>query len=165
MDWFFYPCQSLVTCFRQVTRSTYNIPWYLVLYCMQTLPPSTANIDSRPRASIRCLISGDPVSMNSKYTSALQNHDFEKVNHSLCNMTINPITPNKTVFNHGCSLNMIVTYPTPGIYPRTLPTISSLRSRKSCPRAYSSVSSARLLSPFVSNFWGAMVGSLSLGLD
>lgn len=106
------------------------------------------------------VLSQEPSLLCIQVRKRLQNHDAEKVNHSLCNTTINPITPSNTVFNHGCSLNMIVTYPTPGIYPRTLPTISSLRSRKSCPRAYSSVSSARLLSPFVSSFWGATVGRL-----
>jgi len=37
--------------------------------------------------------------------------------------------PSSTVFSHGCSLSMIVTYPTAGMYPRTLPMRSSLRSR------------------------------------
>lgn len=156
---FFYPCRSLVTCFEPVTRSSYNIPWYLVrIVCRPYgLPGYSAN-NSWPRTS---KWSGEKISFlwAQKYKH-LRNHDVEWVNHSLCNITINPITPNKTVFNHGCSLNMIVTYPTPGIYPRTLPTISSLRSRKSCPGAYSSVSSARLLSPFVSSFWGATVGRL-----
>ncbi len=54
---------------------------------------------------------------------------------SRCSITISPIIPNSTLFNHGCSLNMIVTYPTIGIYPLTLPTMSSSRCKKSCPRA------------------------------
>lgn len=45
--------------------------------------------------------------------------------YSLCSITINPMIPSRTVFNQGCSLSMIVTYPTIGIYPLTLPTISS----------------------------------------
>jgi hypothetical protein len=49
--------------------------------------------------------------------------------HSLCKMTIKPIIPSMTVFNHGCSLSMIVTYPTAGTYPRTLPMMSSFLSR------------------------------------
>lgn len=49
--------------------------------------------------------------------------------YSRCNITINPIIPRSTVFSHGCSLSMIVTYPTMGMYPRTLPTISSWRLR------------------------------------
>jgi hypothetical protein len=40
--------------------------------------------------------------------------DTSLCNHSLCSITINPMIPNMTVFNHGCSLSMIVTYPTAG---------------------------------------------------
>lgn len=49
--------------------------------------------------------------------------------HSRCKMTIRPMMPNMTVFNHGCSLSMIVTYPTAGTYPRTLPIISAFLSK------------------------------------
>ena len=59
--------------------------------------------------------------------------------------------PSIAVFSHGCSLSMIVTYPTNGIYPTTLPMMSFL-TKKSWSRAYSSVSSAMLLSPLVNNF-------------
>lgn len=37
--------------------------------------------------------------------------------YSLCNTTIRPIMPNIAVFIHGFSDNMIVTYPTNGMYP------------------------------------------------
>lgn len=70
--------------------------------------------------------------------------------YSLCNTTIKPIIPSITCFSHGCSLKRIVTYPTKGMNPATLPITSSLRLRNDCPRAYSSVSSAKLLSPLVS---------------
>lgn len=37
--------------------------------------------------------------------------------YSRCNTTIRPIMPNIAVFIHGFSDNMIVTYPTNGMYP------------------------------------------------
>lgn len=55
--------------------------------------------------------------------------------HSLCNTTITPIIPSMTCFNQGCSLSNIVTYPTKGMKPITLPMTSSLRFRKDWPAA------------------------------
>jgi hypothetical protein len=69
--------------------------------------------------------------------------------HSLCSTTPTPISPSITVFSHGYSDSRIVPYPTYGTKPTTLPTTSWSRSRYFCPRAYSSVSSAALLSPLV----------------
>lgn len=79
--------------------------------------------------------------------------------YSLCNTTMIPIIPSMTCFSHGCSLSRIVTYPTKGINPTTLPMTSSLRLRKDWPAAYSSVSSARLLSPFVRRRRGVLLSS------
>ncbi len=69
--------------------------------------------------------------------------------YSRCSTTVKPIKPSMAVFSHGYSLSRIVTYPTNGMKPTTLPITSFSRSRKRCPRAYSSVSSAALLSPLV----------------
>lgn len=55
--------------------------------------------------------------------------------HSLCKTTIKPIIPSMTCFNHGCSLSRMVTYPTKGMKPTTLPITSSLRLRKDWPCA------------------------------
>ena len=77
--------------------------------------------------------------------------------YSLCNTTINPIIPSITWFSHGCSLSRIVTYPTNGMKPNTLPITSSSRLRNDWSRAYSSVSSARLLSPFVRRRSGVLL--------
>lgn len=35
--------------------------------------------------------------------------------YSLCRITIKPMIPSMTLFSHGCSLSIIVTYPTAGI--------------------------------------------------
>lgn len=77
--------------------------------------------------------------------------------HSLCSTTITPIIPSITCFSHGCSLNKMVMYPTKGMKPMTLPITSSLRFRKVWPVAYSSVSSAMLLSPFVRSRRGVLL--------
>lgn len=37
---------------------------------------------------------------------------FFQANYSLWSMTINPMIPRRTVLSQGCSLSMIVTYPT-----------------------------------------------------
>lgn len=55
--------------------------------------------------------------------------------YSLCKTTMTPINPSITCLSHGCSLSRIVTYPTKGMNPTTLPTTSSLRLRNDWPVA------------------------------
>jgi len=49
--------------------------------------------------------------------------------YSLSNMTSKPIIPSNTLFAQGCSLSKMVTYPTNGMYPTTLPITSFSLSR------------------------------------
>ena len=72
------------------------------------------------------------------YSFSIGRADFTillQLYHSLCNTTIKPIIPSMTCFSHGCSLSRMVTYPTKGMKPTTLPITSSLRLRNDWPCA------------------------------
>jgi hypothetical protein len=114
-----YSFHNKATCMRRAPHPTIHASL-----------PIYRDIKSHPlyHHFLRLPTSSSPGSLPSSPSRSLSHPTFLSYP-SRCKTTITPINPNITLLSHGCSDSKIVTYPTPGTYPLTLPMISVSRSK------------------------------------